>query len=857
MKLWKKIKLWNMKAANLIRAALSWMLGAKMPRPMQVQAWPVLTGNRERMLVASPGWGKTMMILMIALREQMFEKDRRILIIAPFKDIVSAYHSKKLWVPDRDWVGAVYFLTVAASAFLSLWLVLPILLLGLPVWRRYATHMLEIENLCNDDSSQTVSRAKEFLLGDSDIKTMSCCGASASRAWRELESEYDADTLRRLVRNISVWFDECQFARGGDENRNRLGDLLHAIVRGHESARPGLASATPIRRTGVIVHDDDIPKFERGTWRCPFDRHFAENMLRTEHMVFDYCAYEGVGGWQDDLTEYVWDKGKRMVVYIPFPHPGSLTSGGKISDYNMAESAIRKVFPDADIVNLVDDSAGANAARLETMRKGIQNGVEPDFVIAVRMMMVGSDWPNLRSIYDLAPSESLATDAQKCGRLHRDGMDKPTISHRKAFIKFGRMDAEKMRVHCSNRLNALISVLLMNYIFQDEPFFGSEGSEGSGGSGGEQHRNPALDWPELIRFIRIVESRLCIGTEIDNCIRVAKEVMDEMDVPNDIRLGLEHIVAHIEGVLSKKTADAVRENGSDPIGMGELSAGMTLQFGTGKVGLELLKNWRNSVRKLLTKDRIVEWIEEYRSRTGQLPTTRSGEILGTDESWANINSALREGHRGLPGGSSLLKLLREIGLKSEGISRQPSNTRLDCDEILSCAEIAAVLADLKRPAKRRSPNTRMNLVLFRLNTHCGLRASEMSDLKIGDVKINAFSPCIKVCNTGIERSVPLWGDDLIDDLTAWYSERLRDGANESDLFLRAQSHIARGNPLSRHNIRSRFISMCKVLGGQRQQKLTTTHGRNSFIYHALASGHSREEVRIAAGLLSERMAFYD
>lgn len=44
------------------------------------------------------------------------------------------------------------------------------------------------------------------------------------------------------------------------------------------------------------------------------------------------------------------------------------------------------------------------------------------------------------------------------------------------------------------------------------------------------------------------------------------------------------------------------------------------------------------------------------------------------------------------------------------------------EKVLTKGDIKTVLDDLRRKA-RRSPNTRMNLTLFRLATCCGLRAS--------------------------------------------------------------------------------------------------------------------------------------
>lgn len=179
--------------------------------------------------------------------------------------------------------------------------------------------------------------------------------------------------------------------------------------------------------------------------------------------------------------------------------------------------------------------------------------------------------------------------------------------------------------------------------------------------------------------------------------------------------------------------------------------------------------------------------------------------------------------------------------------------QVDATKILSRGEIATVLADLKRPAKRRSPNTRQNLVIFRLATCCGLRASEIVGIKLCDVRVGIARPHIRVpkaiAKGGKGRRVPLWWDrGTLEDLTAWRDERVSRGAAQGNHFVCAQSKAVYGRKLSRHNARARFISMCRCLGSERQQELTIHVGRHSFVSHALASGkRSLAEVRDAAG----------
>jgi hypothetical protein len=57
---------------------------------------------------------------------------------------------------------------------------------------------------------------------------------------------------------------------------------------------------------------------------------------------------------------------------------------------------------------------------------------------------------------------------------------------------------------------------------------------------------------------------------------------------------------------------------------------------------------------------ILSWADAHHRRTGKWPVVKSGPVTGApEESWANVDQALRKGVRGLPGGSSLTRLLGE------------------------------------------------------------------------------------------------------------------------------------------------------------------------------------------------------
>ena len=176
---------------------------------------------------------------------------------------------------------------------------------------------------------------------------------------------------------------------------------------------------------------------------------------------------------------------------------------------------------------------------------------------------------------------------------------------------------------------------------------------------------------------------------------------------------------------------------------------------------------------------------------------------------------------------------------------------LDATKILTRRELAAVLNDLKRKAPR-SKNTRLNLALFRLACCCGLRASEIAKLQVCDVRTDLARPHIRIRNGaakgGRSRVVPLWWDSgTLADLSEWKAQRLRLGAEPDEPFLASMIPSRTVKPFSRHTLRKRFRTACKVLGTARLETLTIHHGRHAFISHALAGGRSLAEVRDAAG----------
>jgi hypothetical protein len=91
---------------------------------------------------------------------------------------------------------------------------------------------------------------------------------------------------------------------------------------------------------------------------------------------------------------------------------------------------------------------------------------------------------------------------------------------------------------------------------------------------------------------------------------------------------------------------------------------------------------RLSVPRLTVKT-IIGWAYAHHSRTGEWPKIKSGEIAGTgSDTWTAVQAALHNGTRGLPGGSSLARLLAE----HPGVRNKSDLPRLKLKQIRSWAK---------------------------------------------------------------------------------------------------------------------------------------------------------------------------
>ena len=85
----------------------------------------------------------------------------------------------------------------------------------------------------------------------------------------------------------------------------------------------------------------------------------------------------------------------------------------------------------------------------------------------------------------------------------------------------------------------------------------------------------------------------------------------------------------------------------------------------------------------LTFSQILHWADAFHRRHRRWPTSRDGPIPSTaDATWRRVDTALRLGLRGLPGGSSLPQLLAD----ERGVRKHAYQPSLTVPQILSWAD---------------------------------------------------------------------------------------------------------------------------------------------------------------------------
>lgn len=152
-------------------------------------------------------------------------------------------------------------------------------------------------------------------------------------------------------------------------------------------------------------------------------------------------------------------------------------------------------------------------------------------------------------------------------------------------------------------------------------------------------------------------------------------------------------------------------------------------------------------------------------------------------------------------------------------------------KFLTVDEVKLVL-DRQAKLKKRSISAWRRDVIFRLSTICGLRVSEITNLKLRNVRVMSVEPYLEIENSkgGKSRDVTIPDLATIHCLREWLAFRQEQQAEDQNPDAPFINQVFPGNeekPINRHSARRIFLVACSILGPERLKDLTIHSGRHT------------------------------
>lgn len=188
-------------------------------------------------------------------------------------------------------------------------------------------------------------------------------------------------------------------------------------------------------------------------------------------------------------------------------------------------------------------------------------------------------------------------------------------------------------------------------------------------------------WAGIDEALRNARRGLPGGSSLSRVLQERRGLRSRHGLPHYTK---EDILAWADAYYRRNGSYPMRDSGKIPEAPGETWNAVQTALSKGRRGFpggsslaQLLACergvWSHRSQPVLSVDVILEWADAYFNRHGFYPTIRSGPVEDAPgEDWQRIYYALRLGLRGLPGGSSLHKLLGSTGRRA---SRRPRRKR--------------------------------------------------------------------------------------------------------------------------------------------------------------------------------------
>jgi hypothetical protein len=196
-------------------------------------------------------------------------------------------------------------------------------------------------------------------------------------------------------------------------------------------------------------------------------------------------------------------------------------------------------------------------------------------------------------------------------------------------------------------------------------------------SSGRVRDQPQENWGRIDRALRKGVRGLAGGTSLARLLAQQRGARNSRCLPP---LSEEEIAAWARSYRERTGRWPARRREEIVEAPGETWCGIDNALRHGTRGLpggnslpNLLRQWFGAHRRTtparLTVAQILAWADAHYARIGRWPHAMTGEVPeAPGATWRAIDLALRQGHRGLPGGDSLSRLLDEQrrGLRPRG-----------------------------------------------------------------------------------------------------------------------------------------------------------------------------------------------
>ncbi len=331
-----------------------------------------------------------------------------------------------------------------------------------------------------------------------------------------------------------------------------------------------------------------------------------------------------------------------------------------------------------------------------------------DVMVGIQRVLEGTDWPVCSAVYCVGMPGSLNTVVQFLGRAMRlKGDDYPAEQRDRAKLVFfvpcgGGSALADLSIDHSR--HALLTCCFLadhevgqEWIVTQEVRRGIEATLGSradksAAAEAENEANEALD-PEIRAEVELAmadarEQIIRNGNEptVGEVVQWTAKARPDLPEPAIQRVATEILAAVDNPAISAARQAIQREIAKrlriDP----KVKQAMTTAFAivleefrdatlkdsvaleslgrqvhgvTGGQMREFAQRMRDSAPRPLTEQQILAWADTHKEATGDWPNQTSGLLTSAHETWERIDSALRQGQRGLPVGSSLAKMLAE------------------------------------------------------------------------------------------------------------------------------------------------------------------------------------------------------